>query len=65
MASTDAHRLARPTEVSEYFGVPVKTLYAWHRAGKGPKAIRVGKHLRYFWADVVAWAEAQPAGPSE
>ena len=39
--------------------VPKSTLYAWRATGKGPRAIRVGKHLRYRRADVDAWLERQ------
>jgi excisionase family DNA binding protein len=59
MANTDARPLAQPPEVAAYLGVPVKTLYAWNHARKGPAALRVGKHLRYRWADVERWVEAQ------
>lgn len=34
-------------EVSAYLGVPVKTLYNWRSAGKGPVAIRPGRQIRY------------------
>ncbi|GAB7047577.1 helix-turn-helix transcriptional regulator [Catenuloplanes indicus] len=42
-------------EVSEYLRVPVETLYRWRKFGAGPKAGRVGRHLRYDPADVRAW----------
>jgi excisionase family DNA binding protein len=44
-------------DVSEYLGVPVKTLYQWRVAGYGPEARRVGRHLRYREQDVVEWFE--------
>jgi excisionase family DNA binding protein len=61
MANTDARPLAHAPEVSEHLGVPVKTLYAWNYAKKGPRAIRVGKHLRYRWADVEQWIDERAA----
>lgn len=57
----DARRspLATPDEVSAYLGVPVQTLYVWRTRGQGPRASKVGRHLRYRWLDVDAWLEAQ------
>lgn len=43
------------TDVSTFLGVPVATLYQWRHLGTGPKAYRLGKHLRYRQADVEAW----------
>ncbi len=45
-------------DVSDYLGVPVKTLYRWRTTGQGPTARRVGKHLRYRPDDVEAWFDA-------
>ena len=42
-------------ELSEYLGVPVKTIYDWRLTGHGPCAIRVGRHLKYAVADVRDW----------
>lgn len=49
--------LASAAEVAEYLGVPLNTLYVWRVRGKGPKGARVGRHLRYSWADVDAYIE--------
>ena len=45
-------------ELSDYLDVPVKTLYEWHQAGKGPCAVRVGRRLRYLVSDVHSWLVA-------
>lgn len=42
-------------EVSEYLRVPVTTLHQWRYLGKGPRAARVGRGLRYRRADVDSW----------
>jgi excisionase family DNA binding protein len=42
-------------EVSAYLGIPVATLYRWRHMRTGPKASRVGRHLRYSADDVAAW----------
>jgi excisionase family DNA binding protein len=44
-------------EVSDYLGVPVKTLYQWKWRGEGPPVRKVGRHLRYVPALVRAWVE--------
>lgn len=53
------HKLGTVPEVAEFLGVPVQTLYQWRTLSKGPRGIRVGKHLRYRWADVESWLDAQ------
>lgn len=40
-------RLWTTSEVAEFLGVPVATLWQWRHAGIGPEAFKVGKHLRY------------------
>jgi excisionase family DNA binding protein len=68
MAYADAIKAAIPRplgtveEVSDHLGVPINTLYQWRRKGVGPKASRVGRHLRYKWSDVDAWLESQASG---
>lgn len=52
MANKPLPRLLTSEELAEFLGVPKGTLYDWSSAGKGPTAIRVGKHLRYRVADV-------------
>ncbi|MDN5766361.1 MAG: helix-turn-helix domain-containing protein [Humibacillus sp.] len=51
--------MLKPQEVADALGVPLNTLYAWRSTGKGPRAIRVGKHLRYAPADISTWLEQQ------
>ncbi|MFI7607663.1 helix-turn-helix transcriptional regulator [Micromonospora sp. NPDC049366] len=55
----DSRRLATPEEVSEYLTVPVATLYQWRHRGIGPRASKVGRHLRYRWPDVEKWLDEQ------
>jgi predicted DNA-binding transcriptional regulator AlpA len=45
-------------DVSTYLGVPVQTLYSWRARNFGPRARRVGKHLRYRPGDVESWVDA-------
>jgi len=46
-------------ELSAVLGVPEATLYGWRTQGKGPRGIRVGRHLRYRPEDVEAWINLQ------
>ncbi len=55
-------RLATPAEVADYLQVPLKTLYQWRYHQKGPRAYRVGRHLRYRWEDVETWLTSAAAG---
>ncbi|MEA2435265.1 MAG: hypothetical protein QOG54_2722 [Actinomycetota bacterium] len=50
-------RLLSTQEVARILVVPVTTLYTWRYQGTGPKAYRVGKHLRYRLSDVEEWLE--------
>ena len=52
-----ATRLLSTEEVARILVVPVNTLYCWRYKGTGPKAYRVGKHLRYRFEDVAKWLE--------
>lgn len=56
---TDRRPLGTPEQVGEYLGVPVATLYQWKHRGTGPRAAKVGRHLRYVWSDVDAWLVKQ------
>ena len=50
-------RLLSTDEVARLLVVPVTTLYTWRYKGTGPRAFKVGKHLRYRLSDVMEWLE--------
>ena len=51
-------------ELAEYLGVPVTTIYDWRVDGKGPCAIRIGRHVKFALSDVQAWiAQQREAAP--
>jgi predicted DNA-binding transcriptional regulator AlpA len=54
-------RLLSTEDVARILVIPVATLYCWRYKGTGPKAYRVGKHLRYRLSDVLAWLENDAA----
>ena len=43
--------------LAEYVGVPVVTIYRWRTEGKGPCAVRIGRHLKFALSDVQAWLD--------
>lgn len=51
-------RMATPAELADFLQIPVKSLYQWRYQGRGPRAHRVGRHLRYRWEDVEDWLTA-------
>ncbi|MEU7923502.1 helix-turn-helix transcriptional regulator [Micromonospora zamorensis] len=48
-------------DVSTFLRVPVGTLYQWRYRRTGPRAFKVGRHLRYDPADVRSWLAGQAA----
>ncbi len=58
-SSSERRPLASPEELSAYLGVPLGTLYSWNHRGIGPKATKVGRHLRYRWQEVEAWLDSR------
>jgi excisionase family DNA binding protein len=51
-------------EVARYLGVPLPTLYMWRYVGRGPRASKVGRWLRYRRSDVDAWLDEQAVRPA-
>lgn len=54
-------RYLTPADVAELLRVPIETVYAWRKQRTGPRAFRVGKHLRYDPADLTTWINQQRA----
>lgn len=42
-------------DLAAFLGVTKQTIYSWRTTGYGPRGFRVGKHLRWRPATVVAW----------
>jgi excisionase family DNA binding protein len=59
---SELQQLLTLDDVSQYLGIPKSTLYCWRVDGRGPKALKVGKYLRYRHADVEAWLDGQVDG---
>jgi hypothetical protein len=54
--------LGKPDEVADYLGVPARTLSQWRYLNTGPRWSKVGRHVRYRWADVESWVDLQAGG---
>lgn len=52
-------RLWTVRDVATFLQVPVGTIYQWRVRSEGPPAMRLGRHLRFDPAEVVAWARRQ------
>jgi hypothetical protein len=48
-------RLLTAVELAAYLSIPVATVRQWRYMGVGPKAFKVGRHLRYDPAEVTRW----------
>lgn len=44
-----------PQQLAEMFNVPPESIYQWRRKRTGPPGFRIGRHLRYDLAVVLAW----------
>ena len=55
---TTPDRLLSVGDLADYLQVPHNTLYQWRHHGVGPRALRIGKYLRYRRSDVEAWLES-------
>lgn len=52
-------RYLTPDDLAAMFSLPsVETVYAWRKKRIGPRAIRIGKHLRYDPAAVREWVDS-------
>lgn len=50
-------RLLTIEEVADYLRIPVQTIHYWRYFGRAPRAIRVGRHLRFRMNDLLDWVE--------
>ncbi|WP_424533598.1 helix-turn-helix transcriptional regulator [Sphaerisporangium viridialbum] len=48
-----------PEDLADRVGIPVATIYQWNSRGTGPRFMKIGKHVRYKIADVVAWEDSR------
>jgi hypothetical protein len=46
-------------EACDFLRVPEGTLRYWRHLGCGPRSFKVGRHVRYWRADLVLWLSEQ------
>jgi excisionase family DNA binding protein len=56
---SDRGPMIPPRELADYLGIPPHTLDQWRSQGIGPAFHRVGRHVRYAWADIEEWLGRQ------
>jgi len=49
--------LLSPQELSELLSIPLATVYRWRSRGDGPRAMKLGRHVRYRIDDVLRWLD--------
>jgi predicted DNA-binding transcriptional regulator AlpA len=59
---TGLERLISTRELAEYLGVAPQALDDLRTAGRGPRAVHVGRELRYRISEFQAWLDRQ-SGP--
>jgi hypothetical protein len=58
----DRDGLITTAELAAFLSLPVQTLRQWRYLGVGPKAFRVGRHLRYEPSEVRRWLDQDCTG---
>lgn len=61
----DTERMISPTDLAQLLQIPVQTIYRWRYRGEGPRAYRIGRHVRYRMSDIEAWLDRQADGRLE
>ncbi len=56
-------KLFGPSVLAEHLDISEETLAKWRYLGKGPRWLKIGKHVRYRREDVDAWLVDQQADP--
>jgi predicted DNA-binding transcriptional regulator AlpA len=54
--------LATPAQLAEWLQISTDALSKLRIAGTGPKFIKIGREIRYAWADVHQWCDSLRKG---
>jgi predicted DNA-binding transcriptional regulator AlpA len=46
-------------QIAQQLGIPLKSIYFYHKRGVGPRVHKFGKHLRVLESDFIQWQEKQ------
>jgi predicted DNA-binding transcriptional regulator AlpA len=60
--ANDNTRHLSPAELAKRYDLPVETIYGWNKQRTGPRYLKVGRHVRYRLADVIAWEDSRAHG---
>jgi predicted DNA-binding transcriptional regulator AlpA len=60
--TNDKTRHLSPVELAERYDVPLETIYSWNKTRTGPRFMKIGRHVRYRLADVIAWEDPRARG---
>ena len=50
-------------EACAYLRIPQGTLRYWRHLGSGPRSFKIGRHVRYWRADLALWLTEQTDRP--
>jgi len=50
-------------EACRFLRVPEGTMRYWRHLGAGPRSFKLGRHVRYWRADLVLWLTEQTSRP--
>jgi excisionase family DNA binding protein len=53
----DRLRLVSAREAARFLGLTLDQLYRLRERGEGPPGYRIGRHIRFQWADLRAWQQ--------
>jgi predicted DNA-binding transcriptional regulator AlpA len=53
----DRDGLITTAELAAFLSLPAKTLRDWRYTGVGPRALRIGRHVRYEPSEVRRWLQ--------
>lgn len=48
-------RLLTTNEIAERLAVPVETVRYWRKCRRGPRALKIGRAVRYRESDLLLW----------
>lgn len=60
--TTTSERLLTNDEVADRLNLPHSTLRYYRMKGTGPKAVKLGKSVRYRWSDIEDWLKENEDG---
>jgi excisionase family DNA binding protein len=52
-------------EACAYLRIPEGTLRYWRHLGSGPRSFKIGRHVRYWRADLALWLTEQTTRPQD